>query len=182
MGTALSPPLYVPACQDGSAAVYIRPRPILGSLQPDVAKRREFSAENSRPQNGARADDKPLTRDAGERVRFAFGNRRMGDADELRFLFEFRNGFRADVAHAYLEARCERSDYLPYGAFVRHKRFDAFGYRLASVGEIAFGARGAFDDGLRAHAAVFLEFTSVFLDDFAWGLVGACKEIAEHDR
>src|SRR3990167_10352405 len=146
MGTALSPPLYVPACQDGSAAVYIRPRPILGSLQPDGSKRREFSAENSRPQNGARADDKPLTRDAGERVRFAFGNRRMGDADELRFLFEFRNGFRADVAHAYL------------------------------------GARGAFDDGLRAHAAVFLEFTSVFLDDFAWGLVGACKEIAEHDR
>src|SRR3989338_7696178 len=112
----------------------------------------------------------------------AFGNCRVRDADELRFLFEFGNCFRTDVAHAHLYARSERSDYLPYGTFVRHECFDAFRYRLAAVSKVSLGARCAFDDGLRAHSTVLFESLSVLLHEWARGFVGACKEIAEHDR
>src|SRR3989344_2397233 len=115
-------------------------------------------------------------------MRLAFGNCRVRDADELRFLFEFGNCFRTDVAHAHLYARSERSDYLPYGTFVRHECFDALRYRLAAVSKVSLGARCAFDDGLRAHSTVLFEFTSIFLHYFAGRFIGARKKIAEHDR
>ena len=78
----------------------------------------------------------PLARYTCERVRLAFGYCRVGDADELRFLFKFGNGLGADIAHAHLYARRERGDDFPHGPFVRHERFDAFGHRLASVGKV----------------------------------------------
>src|SRR3989344_4315886 len=114
-------------------------------------------------------------------MRLAFGNCRVRDADELRFLFECGNRFGTDVAHAHLYARSERSDYLPYGTFVRHERLDSFRYRLAAVSEVPLGTRCAFDNRLRARAAVFFESLAVFLDDFSGRFISACKEVAEHD-
>src|SRR3989338_614996 len=110
----------------------------------------------------------------------AFSDRRMGDADELRFCLELWDRAGSDIAHADLYTRNEACDGVCDPAFVWYVCFHSLGHGFPPVCEITFRAACTFDDRFRTHAPILLEFLSPFRDDLAWCLVGAREHIAAH--